>query len=228
MSTRQPRFGEGEGTERITAFSDGVFAIAITLLVLDLKLPELPEHLSNAELLQALLALSPKIFSYALSFLVVGFLWINHHRLFAPIRRYDQKLLWLNLFVLLFVAFLPFPTTVLGDYGNRTPAIVLYALTFAMVSMAQVLVWAYATRGHRLVEPDLDPRLITYTTMRGVAVIAIWLGSIPIAFISPVLASLTWMLLFPLLRIVTHVYYREEAEEEALEQPASFPDQRDR
>src|SRR3954452_13840619 len=88
------RVGRGVGTERITAFSDGVYAIAITLLVLDLRLPELPHTATAEELTAALIGLSPKLYAYALSFVVIGFLWITPHRLFAFIRRYDSTLLW--------------------------------------------------------------------------------------------------------------------------------------
>jgi uncharacterized membrane protein len=206
------------GTERVTAFSDGVYAIAITLLVLDLRLPELPASLTAAELTAALVDLSPKVFAYVLSFLVIGFLWMTHHRLFVHIRRCDATLLWLNLLVLLLVAILPFPTVVLGSHGSLAPAVVLYASTFALISLSQVLLWVYASRWGHLVDPDIDPRLVTYNTLRGLSALLIWLVSIPLAFVDTGLAMMSWALLGVGARIVGHVYYREDAEErEALE-----------
>src|SRR5215208_3332724 len=212
------RVGRGVGTERITAFSDGVYAIAITLLVLDLRLPEHPTLATADELTAALFGLAPKLFAYALSFLVIGFLWITHHRLFAFIRRYDSTLLWLNLLVLLFVALLPFPTVVIGSYGSRAPAVVLYASTFVLISMSQVLLWVYASRWGHLIDPDLDPRLVNYMTLRGLTALLIWLLSIPLAFVDTVLAMLSWTLLGVAAHIVGRIFYREDAEErEALE-----------
>jgi uncharacterized membrane protein len=212
------RVGQGVGTERITAFSDGVYAIAITLLVLDLRLPDLPASATADELTAALFELSPKLFAYALSFAVIGFLWITHHRLFAFIRRYDSTLLWLNLLVLLFVALLPFPTVVLGGYGHLAPAVILYASTFVLISMSQLLLWVYASRWGHLVDADLDPRLVTYMTLRGLTALLIWLLSIPLAFVDTTLAMMSWTLLGVAAKIVAHIFYREDAEErEALE-----------
>ena len=206
------------GTERVTAFSDGVYAIAITLLVLDLRLPELPATATADELTAALIGLSPKLFAYALSFVVIGFLWITHHRIFAFIRRCDSTLLWLNLLVLLLVAILPFPTVVLGSHGSLAPAVVLYASTFALISTSQLLLWVYASRWGRLVDPDLDPRVVTYNNLRGLSALLIWLLSIPLAFVDTGLAMFSWMLLGVTARIITHIYSREDSEErEALE-----------
>jgi uncharacterized membrane protein len=212
------RVGEGVGTERITAFSDGVYAIAITLLVLELRLPDLPASATAAELTAALFGLWPKLYAYALSFVVIGFLWITHHRLFAFIRRYDSTLLWLNLLVLLFVAFLPFPTVVLGSYGHLAPAVVLYASTFVLIASSQLLLWMYASRWGRLVDPDLDPRVVTYMALRALTALVIWLLSIPLAFVDAGLAMVSWMLLGVAAKIVAHIFNREDAEErEALE-----------
>jgi uncharacterized membrane protein len=212
------RVGQGVGTERITAFSDGVYAIAITLLVLDLRLPDLPAAATAGELTAALFGLWPKLFAYGLSFVVIGFLWITHHRLFAFIRRYDSTLLWLNLLVLLFVALLPFPTVVMGAYGSLAPAVILYASTFVLISLSQTLLWVYASRWGHLVDPDLDPRIVTYVTLRGLTAFLIWLLSIPLALVDTGLAMLSWTLLGVMAEIVGRICYREEAEErEALE-----------
>src|SRR3954452_15638233 len=91
------RVGRGLGTERITAFSDGVFAISITLLVLDLRLPEASGPLSDLALAQALWGLAPRVYAYALSFVVVGMYWIAHHRVLRWVRRFDGGFLWWNL-----------------------------------------------------------------------------------------------------------------------------------
>ena len=103
----------GLSTHRIEAFSDGVFAIAITLLVLNLQVPEIA---TVSELASKLGALWPKLVSYVLSFMVVGIYWVAHHNTFHYIKRSDRNLLWLNILMMLFVVFIPFPAALLGQY----------------------------------------------------------------------------------------------------------------
>ncbi len=218
MAASPKRFGVGHGTERITALSDGVFAIAITLLVLDLKLPDLPEHVTAAELTDALLDLWPRLFSFVLSFLVIGIFWINHHHLFAFIERYDTRLLWLNLLVLLFVSFLPFPTVVLGTHGSLAPAVILYAATMTLLGASQTVLWLYASRGRRLVDPAIDPRIVDLLTSRGVGATLVWLLSIPLALVDATLAMFSWLLIGVAQQALVRLFYRQqEAEEQSLQ-----------
>jgi len=211
----QHRYGAGSGTERITAFSDGVFAIAVTLLVLDLKLRDVPPHPSNAMLAESLLDTAPQVFTYAQSFLVVGLYWITHHRIFAFIRRYDTTLLWLNVLALLCVGFLPFPSSVMAEYADRTAAVVLYSATLAVTGLAQTAIWWYASRDWRLVDRDLEPELIRYVMRRGLIAVAVFLLSIPVAVISPTAGQLSWLLIIPGLTLLKRRYASEDAEEDA-------------
>ena len=110
----------GLSTSRIEAFSDGVFAIVITLLVIDLKVPQIAGDIS-VELGSRLFDLWPKLLSYLLSFVIVGVYWVAHHHVFHYICRVDRIALWLNLFFLMSVAFVPFPTALLGEYGSYRP-----------------------------------------------------------------------------------------------------------
>src|SRR5215216_7375245 len=105
--------------DRIINLSDGVFAIAITLLVLDVHVPDIPENMVVTELPAALLALWPKYLGYFLSFVGISTFWMIHHSIFGPIRAYDRGLLYLNFLFLMVVAFVPFPTSLLGEYGNH-------------------------------------------------------------------------------------------------------------
>ena len=188
------RFGRGNGTGRITAFSDGVFAIAITLLVLNLRLPTLPRDAPPEALLAALMADLPNVQAYVLSFLVVGLFWITHHRVFSYIRRYDTVLVWLNLLLLLFVSVLPFPTAMLGRYGGALP-VRIYAGTVAAVSLFQVAIWCYATRQRRLVDPDLPPTLVRYATLRGLCTPLSFLGSLVVSLYDAEAAMWCWLLI---------------------------------
>ncbi len=143
-------------TQRIEAFSDGVFAIAITLLVLELKVPPA----GNSQLATVLIRQWPSYLAFLVSFAFIGIMWINHHRLFTHIRRSDHVLLVLNLLLLLGVITVPFPTAVLaenlGQPGERT-ATLLYSGTYVVIAIAFNILWRYATsRNRRLLGPDVD------------------------------------------------------------------------
>src|SRR5215467_6357238 len=130
-----------EGIGRILALSDGVFAIAITLLILEIAIPATT---SDAGLPKALLELWPRYLAYVLSFAVIARFWVTHHLAFRLIGRYDAGLVWLNLVLLMLVAFLPFPTAVLGEHNGSPAAAVLYA-----AAVIQVLT-RHSTKGKRL------------------------------------------------------------------------------
>ncbi len=108
----------GRMLDRIVNFSDAVFAIVITLLVLDVRVPQIHPALVSQELPGRILDLSPKFLSYVISFLVIAIYWQAHHRVFRPIRSYDRMLLWLNFLLLMAISFLPFPTSLLGEYAG--------------------------------------------------------------------------------------------------------------
>lgn len=136
-------------TGRVEAFSDGVFAIAITLLILELKVPHFQGGASNAQVLQALVALWPSYVAFLLSFFAILIMWINHHGLFRLIHRIDTPFLYANGAMLLLVTFVPFPTALLAAYlghsGEHTAA-ATYCGTFVLVSIAFNAFWEVATK----------------------------------------------------------------------------------
>jgi uncharacterized membrane protein len=148
---------------RLEAFSDGVFAIAITLLVLELRPP------TTLPLAPQLRAMIPQIGAYAAAFLVVGMAWIGHHGLFHLLRRMNKTLIWLNMGLLLCISFVPFPTMVLGLDPLDPVAIRLFALTMVMAGWFYNAMWAYASGGHRLIKQDLSPALIQLMWWRNIA-----------------------------------------------------------
>lgn len=142
-------------TARLEAFSDGVFAIAITLLVLEIKVPE------AGNLTQGLLHLWPSYLAYAVSFIVIGAIWMNHHAMFEQIVGVDHRLLLLNTSHLLFIAFLPFPTAVLAHafqigVGEST-ATAFYGGTLTVIGILVTSMWFYATHHRSLLRRDLSP-----------------------------------------------------------------------
>jgi uncharacterized membrane protein len=143
-------------TQRVEAFSDGVFAIAITLLVLEIKVP----RNGAGALATALVHLWPSLFAYALGFATIGVMWLNHHRLFQMIHRVDDGLMFLNLLLLLFVSFTPFPTAVvaehLGTAGARAAAL-LYTGNSVILAVTYVSLWRHASKGGRLLGGHVLP-----------------------------------------------------------------------
>jgi uncharacterized membrane protein len=154
-----PASGPSE-TARVEAFSDGIFAIAITLLVLNIRVPspDLTGH--GGTLLPALLRLWPAYLGYLISFLTIGIMWVNHHSMFVLIRRTDRYFLLLSVFFLMCIAFLPFPTAVLAEYlpepKGRRVAVALYSATFVLIAVAYNALWWYAVRGGRLLDENAD------------------------------------------------------------------------
>jgi uncharacterized membrane protein len=132
--------------DRILALSDGVFAIALTLLVLNIEVPEIPGDPVAEELPGELLDLWPKFLSYLLSFVVIIFYWIAHHSIFGLIKDHDRVLVWLNSLFLLCVAFLPFPTALLGEYGDQQLVVAIYAGSLAIMRLLLSLVWWYVSQ----------------------------------------------------------------------------------
>ena len=184
--------GEGLDFERIVFFSDAVFAIAITLLALEIRLPIIAEP---AALPAALAGLLPQIFTYVLSFLVVGLFWVGHHRIFRFITGYNYQFVWLNVFFLLGVAFIPVPTQVVGQYGDTPLGTIFYAGCLVVIGLLELLLWCYAAWGHRLVPADASPRLLRFLGLRILVGPVVFALSIPIALFNPYAAQASWALI---------------------------------
>lgn len=187
--------------ERIIFFSDAVFSIAVTLLVLEIRLPTDAHELTNEELLHYLLGLWPKYLGYVLSFLIVGAFWLGHHRRFRFIQRYDAKLIFLNLCLLMFIAFIPFPTAIISEHGNQVGTI-FYALAISVTGLLSTSIWVYASRHHRLIDPTISAHDIRRDTLRQLAVPAVFLLSVGIALFNTELAKFSWMLIAPVVLLI--------------------------
>jgi uncharacterized membrane protein len=147
-------------TTRLETFADGVFAIAATLLVLNVDIPELGAH----SLAHELARLWPAYVGYAVSFATIGIIWVNHHTVLQQLRIADRTFLFINVFFLLCVAFIPFPTRLLATYvrtGDGRAAAVAYGITLTATALAFNLMWRYAIgRGGRLLRADADRRVV--------------------------------------------------------------------
>ena len=171
----------GEDVTRALNLSDGLFAIVLTLLVLDLRLPES----ARVDVLAALGDLWPRVLSYLITFLVAGQYWAAHHWDFEHIVRYDRRLLWLNLMFLLSVSLLPFSTSLLGEVASGGWNV--YAVNMLLVGLTLTAVWGYAV-SRDLADPMLTPVFRRYVMLRHLVTPSVFLVSMAVAALAPAVA----------------------------------------
>jgi uncharacterized membrane protein len=169
------------GNERIMALSDGVFAIAITLLVLSLQVPQ---SVPQGGLVMLWPQMLPKLIGHVITFAILGIYWIAHHNMYKYVHRHDRTMLWLNNLFLLFVAAMPFPAGLIAQYGNDRFAIIAYGATLVMGGLSLEFMWLYATHHHRLVRHGLDPALIAFFHRRILVAPSLYLVAIAASFVS--------------------------------------------
>jgi len=211
---RVPRHEDDEAAEegigRILALSDGVFAIALTLLVLEIAVPATT---SDARLPKTLLGLWPRYIAYLLSFVVIARFWVTHRLTFRLIGRGDDVLVWLNLLLLMFVAFLPFPTAVVGEHIRSPAAAVFYAISVLLTSLASAAYWWYASGRGRLLRPTVGHARARALRAQGLSVPVLFALTLPIAVFTSYAAEIIWFLAFPLTRLVFVWFFAEEREQ---------------
>lgn len=195
---------------RTMAFSDGVFAIAITLLILPLT----DADVDGDRIGESLVELLPNILTFALSFAVIGRYWILHHYALDRLARTDGGVMVLNLLYLACIAFLPFPTSVLGEHGAVTASVLLYAANLIAISLASLLLWRYAARHRALLQPSVTAHEIRIRTARTVIPILGMLPSVPLAFVEPRWATVSWLLIMPASMIGDRVFPEREPDDD--------------
>src|SRR5437660_11692348 len=170
------RFKQGElRLTRIEAFSDGVFAIVVTLLVLELKVPALKDHASVSELAHALVDLLPNFLSWLISFIIVCKFWLNHHHLLGLARHATYGMVWLNSIFLMFQSFIPFPTALMGEYPMNPLAVSLFGVVMAVNTLLFIALQSYILRN--LIKPELLVTQVPHLTRKSfVGVISYLLG----------------------------------------------------
>jgi uncharacterized membrane protein len=177
---------------RVEAFSDGVLAIIITLLVLELKVPHLVDAMSRGEAFSALGALTPKILSFILSFIYVATFWVNHHHFFHLVKEVNEGLVWQNNSLLLCLSFIPFPTAFIGDYPQNAVALSFFAFVLTLAGIVFNVMWQYSYKRGLLNEDIVTPAYIKKAKRMGMlGPICYFVAGIS-AFIMPMVA---WALL---------------------------------
>ncbi|WP_439027223.1 TMEM175 family protein [Haloarchaeobius sp. DT45] len=187
---------ENEETARLVALSDGVMAIAITLLVLDITVPTLEPGVVEDALPGLVIGQWHELFGYVLSFLVIGLYWVLHRRAFIYVTTHDHKLLWLNLVFLLLVAFLPYATSLFTTHPTTRFGVVFYSCVQALTGFSLALLWLYAARKN-LVAEGLASSLVRLQTARFLGTPVVFTFAAFLALVEPGLGILAWLLIVP-------------------------------
>ena len=193
QSPRRQRRREEHELEfsRIVAFSDGVFAIAITLLVLQINVPS---HItSDHDLARQITHQHGDLIAYAVSFAVIGRFWVIHHRFFGDIAGFDSRLMGVNLVYLALIVLIPYSSQIMGEFGDHSPSIVLYASNLALVTLVGSAMSAYALRAGLTIPGREDE--IWANRNGGFYAAGVFLASIPVALVVPQLGAFVWLAL---------------------------------
>jgi uncharacterized membrane protein len=195
----------GKDIERIAAFSDAIYAFSMTVLAVDIKVPIVTGNLATA-LPPAIVEQAPHVLSFVFAFLVVALFWTGHHRMFRHIRRVDSGLIWMNIFMLMIIAFMSVPAGYLGEYGEVALVAVLYAGVVVATSLCSVgLWWHAATAG--LLDMDLNPRVVRLLQLRTLATAIVFAVSIPIAItMGASAAEWSWLAILPIRAFINRQY----------------------
>jgi uncharacterized membrane protein len=173
-------------TQRVEAFSDGVFAIAITLLILEIRVPHVEGASESKSLAHALFDLWTSYFAYILSFVMIGIYWANHHYLFKFFKKTDHLFNLLNVFFLMCISFLPFPTAVLAEYMNnpheRHTAVSLYAFGLLLPAFSFLCIWFYGSYKRRLLDHKLAPSFVQLLTKQYLLSNLLYLSAVVVSF----------------------------------------------
>jgi len=189
---RYERHSQGLEFDRFVFFSDAVFAIAMTLLVVGIGIP----HVASPNLEHALHNKSDEILSFFISFLVIGYYWLAHHRFVAQLKSIDTGFMVLNLAYLAAIAFVPFPTALVGVYNGHTISVVLYAATLGAASFFEVMMFVRAHR-QKLFRHEMSPDVFRFGVLASSAPVVAFFFSIPLAYVNTTLALSSWLLIFP-------------------------------
>jgi uncharacterized membrane protein len=193
-ASKAPTSEEELGLERIVFFSDAVMAIAITLLAIDIHVPELQPGLAVQQLAGQLSAIWPHFLTFLISFIVVGIYWISHHRYFGYIKRYDTRLILLNFVFLFFIVCMPFLASLLAQYTFVPFALILYTLAIAALGLSMALIWLYASHGRRLLDADFSPDAIRMINVRLFVAPVMFVVAVPFAYVSSTAVIIVWWL----------------------------------
>jgi len=188
-------------TKRLETLVDGIFAIAMTLLVLGLAVPLIPAPVSEAALQKAIIGIIPNLISMVVSFVLLAIFWKIHHKFFKRVKYMDGTLLWINVFWLLFIVLVPFSASLTGDYGNLVTSHVIFNLNMLGISTLLFLNWHYA-KSNNFIHEKVGKKYIDVTWRVNVGFIVIVIIAMILSFIIPQFSSVVYLVTIPLEYIV--------------------------
>jgi uncharacterized membrane protein len=203
--------------ERIVFFSDAVFAIAITLLIIEIKVPHLDHDAPDRDFWLALVKLIPNFFGYFFSFFVIGAYWVGHHRIYGHIVRWDYGLVWRNVLFLMSIGFMPFATAFFTEiFPPRFPPLVLYAATFSAAGLLELWQWRYAVK-KGLVDEQLNLTLISYFSWRMMSLPAVGVVAILLGLINPMFSGMGFLMMPIVQRVINRRFAIDTHKMEVIE-----------
>ena len=190
-------------TNRSEGLTDGIFAIAMTILVLSFEgVLAHPVTMNEKQLLDTIIGLLPDLLHYIESFVLLGVFWFLHHQQFHYIKKTDAILVFINILGLMFIGLVPFTTVMVSDYGQLHPAAILFEINLLLAGITFSVHWAYATKNKYLVEKNLDPEIIKYYMARNMIIPIVALCSMGISFLNPRI-SIVVLFLVPIILILS-------------------------
>jgi uncharacterized membrane protein len=199
--------------EHVVSFSDAVFAFSITFMAVSIQLPDLPEDLTQAQVIHLLVAeLGPRFTIYVISFFVIGIHWISYHQIFNHIGGSHGVIVWLNLVFLFFITIIPFAVDLQVDYGSYQIIFILYALVLTAAGLLLTLIWLHAGK-NRLVDKSLSHREEQHILLESLLLPSVFVISILVSVIDLEVAYYFWLVIIPA-KIIIRKKYGDTAEED--------------
>ena len=192
--------------EHVVSFGDAIFAFAITLMTLSIDIPDLPEDLTEPQLLSRLYEMYPQVESYLISFAVIAIFWVSYHQVFNFIKESHISMVYLNLLFLLFITFLSVTTSLVINYSSYQIPYVIYSIIVIMTSSLLALIWWHATKDHRLVDKNIHPLFVRGVMVNLLSIPFIFAISIFVSFFDLNIAQYLWLIIAPLNIVIRRKY----------------------
>jgi uncharacterized membrane protein len=201
----EERLEQAPSTTRIEALSDGVFAIVLTLMVFQIRIPNISSEDAASQLWPQLMHQWPEFYSYVSTFLLVGIYWVAHHNMYHLIRRSTRPLMWMNLIFLMFVAFVPYSVALAGRYDKVQRIMILYGVHLMAISILLWLQWWYVTRRRNLLTTRLGPKFVRSMDLKMLAAPAVCVLAIGASFVNVRWSKLLYVITIVLYLLPSHM-----------------------
>lgn len=195
---------------RILAFSDAVFAFAATLLVLKIDISPALREMIATSFPHVFATLLPQYFANIITFLVIGYYWLNHHAIFGMIERLNSTVVWINLILLISVSFLPFSVDLYGDFPNVPSVVIFYSINVAIVGYLIAFLWWYVSHNHRLVNSNLSQKRINYYLSKNLVAPVVFTLSIPLVAIHPIVSQGAWIFIVFGILLINQIFNKNK------------------